>query len=84
MRRSSKARIVGVRIGALTLGHLPDKAGSPYLTLCGLDGDDPEVGQYPAPEYTGKVTCRQCLAMWRVCTTFKLKDFDVQEDSIDG
>lgn len=46
--------------------HLPQVGPADYVTLCGLDGFDPDVGQYEFRECTRNeaVTCPQCKAIY--------------------
>jgi len=55
--------------------HLPDASGC-YATLCGLDGNDPAVGQRLVDLPNGaKVNCQQCKAIWAVAKKYKASDF---------
>ena len=38
-----------------------------YETLCGLDGNDPNVGQFPSKEQFNEVTCEDCIRIWKKC-----------------
>ena len=38
-----------------------------YATLCRMDGDDPEAGQYPAPLTHKHITCPDCIRIIEEC-----------------
>ena len=46
--------------------HIPNPGGGDYMTLCGLDGNDPRVGQYgvEACRLGEVVTCDQCKQLY--------------------
>lgn len=47
-----------------------------YATLCGLDGDDPVVGQRGAPLDIGaRINCPHCIGAIRYARQFTEKDF---------
>jgi hypothetical protein len=69
------SRFVAVKSDDVTEIHLPPVNGN-YATLCGLDGNDAEVGQFPVPVPVGaKVTCQECHALWLLVSTYKPSDF---------
>lgn len=47
--------------------HVPHPGGSDYATLCGMDGNDPAVGQYGAENCLRNeaVTCDQCKQLYQ-------------------
>jgi len=50
--------------------------GGNYATLCGMDGDDSEVGQRPANlPRSHKITCDQCFAIFMKARKYRLSDF---------
>lgn len=55
--------------------HITASYGS-YATICGMDGDDPGCGQYPAEvPKNGKVSCLDCYRTWQMSKSFKRSDF---------
>lgn len=48
--------------------------GSMYETLCGLDGHDCGQAVVPVPR-GAKITCPQCLQMWRAWSMYRASDF---------
>jgi hypothetical protein len=57
--------------------HIPHAGAGNYLTLCGLDGDDPAIQQATvATPPNAKVTCRACYEIWKSARRFKESDFD--------
>jgi len=68
-------KIVAVKIEGVITTHLPSENGN-YTTLCGLDGDDPSIGQ-ELHKLKGKawVDCAHCTSIFRVCSRFSPKDF---------
>ena len=42
--------------------HMKGLGPTDYVTACGMDGDDPMVGQFPGPnpKRGQKITCQQC------------------------
>ncbi len=86
---------IGVRIGegslsshensvdeanATTEWHAPPAGNQDYVTLCGIDGDDPEMGQYGTVEPTAgqKITCAQCKDIWLGVIALKLRASDFE------
>lgn len=72
------AKIVGVECEGVVRWHVPGVAGPDYATLCGLDGEDPSVGQRllgKSPRGT-KVNCEQCSAVWRGLRALNLRESD--------
>lgn len=52
--------------------------GSDYATLCGMDGDDPSIGQRPAALQVGaKIDCQQCIDIIRAAKKYRERDFAV-------
>jgi hypothetical protein len=63
--------------------HLPHPTGD-YATLCGADGDDPELGMYPASVPNGaKVNCDACFHIWLTAKPFTAKDFAAPNKSVE-
>ena len=55
--------------------HATSQTGA-YQTLCGLDGDDPTVGQTKSRVLPGeKITCPDCKAMWLEAKRYRRGDF---------
>ena len=53
---------VGVELDGTVEWHFPGKSGAEHATLCGLDSNDPFIGQtgfVDAPRGT-KINCQQC------------------------
>ncbi len=57
--------------------HARGNAGSDYATLCGMDKDDPDIGQVEMPVTRKTINCHQCYQCWEDCTIFKRSDFRV-------
>ena len=69
--------IVAVRVDGVVSTHLPGENN--YATLCGLDGNDPNVGQEPASVgRRRRVTCPDCFRLWNTCRPYALADFTAQ------
>lgn len=71
-------KIVGVESDGVVEWHVVGVAGADYITLCGLDGDDPGVGQRPVigvPRGT-KIDCQECKHVWSGLRALKLRDSD--------
>lgn len=69
------SRLVTVVVDGDTNVHLPG-ATSDYVTLCGLDGDDPGAAMYTIATKRGaKVDCEQCQAIWQLCKQFRSASF---------
>lgn len=59
-----------------TFTHIATDRGS-YATICGLDGDDPVVGQKTVKTPRGqKVDCPHCCAIWCDIQQWQAEDFD--------
>ncbi len=71
---------VAIRLDGVRLIHA-ESHNSVYATFCGLDGDDPAVGQSAAdpPKRGEKINCPDCIALWKHARTFKAVDFDFGE-----
>lgn len=52
--------------------HVSDTTGN-YATLCGLDGEENEIGILRKGE---KINCHQCIAIWFKCKEYHVRDFD--------
>lgn len=49
---------------------------SNYATLCGMDGDDPSVGQRPAEVDIGRrIDCPHCRDIFNQCKAYRRRDF---------
>lgn len=49
-----------------------------YATICGVDGNDPEIGQLPSGKASvAKINCPQCTAIWAECRAFKVSQFEM-------
>ena len=71
------SKYVAIKIGGLVTVHLPHTTGD-YLTLCGLDGDDPDsaVAQQMVDAPQGdRVDCVECWNIFCVCKRFTARDF---------
>jgi hypothetical protein len=70
-----KRAYVAVKVDGVVSIHAPDVTGN-YATLCGIDGDDPGCGQFPAkvPKWA-KIDCKTCQMIIRLARTYTEKDF---------
>ena len=93
---TKRAVAIGVRIGkgslmserenstdeanAQTEWHARPAGSSDYMTLCGIDGDDPEIGQYGTvePKAGQKIHCVQCKQIWLGVIALKLRASDFE------
>ncbi len=79
--------IIGVRVGddsrdlasheeTTIEWHVVSTSGGDYLTACGMDGNDPAVGQHgPVSPVSGaKVTCASCYSIWQGFRALTLRD----------
>ena len=72
------SKVIGVISDGVTEWHVIGCGGSDYATLCGLDGNDPVVGQtgvVDAPPGT-KIDCKECRQAWEQLRDLKLKTTD--------
>ena len=47
-----------------------------YATLCGVDGDDPNAGQFMSTVNDHeKINCAACVRLWTACRAFSRGDF---------
>jgi len=71
------SRYVAITIdGELTI-HAQDTSGN-YATLCGVDGDDPICGQYPAELPLGRrINCPHCRSIFDVTKKYRTSDFEI-------
>lgn len=72
------AKVIGVEVDGAIEWHVPGVAGADYVTLCGLDGYDPAIGQtgtVDAPRGT-KINCQQCRMIWWRLRELKLRIAD--------
>lgn len=55
--------------------HVVGAGPGDYVTLCGMDGDDSEVGQYGTvePKRGVKVDCPQCKSIWQAVIGLRLR-----------
>jgi hypothetical protein len=78
MKDALSQKAIGVEVDGSVEWHVPGVAGADYATLCGLDGNDPAVGQtgtVGAPRGT-KINCRECRTIWQRLRQLKLRDSD--------
>ena len=60
--------------GSLSI-HLPHPTGN-YLTLCGIDGDDPKLNQAPSRvPHNARIDCLDCFNIWKVASGYSISDF---------
>lgn len=73
-KRISK-KVVGVVVDGATEWHIPGCGGPDYATLCGLDGNDPGVGQTGVVQaLTGaKIDCDECKRIWMGLSELRLR-----------
>jgi hypothetical protein len=70
-------RMVSVKIFDITDTHINGlEVGGNWITLCGLDGDDPGLGQSIVESGPEKITCKSCYEVWIACRAIKPSDFD--------
>ena len=62
-----ESKAVGVICDGNLEWHMYGLGASDYVTACGLDGHDPDIGQEmgPLPEPGQKITCQQCWALYK-------------------
>lgn len=73
------SKVVGVDIDGEVTWHAQNRGGGPdYVTLCGLDPDDPSIGHNgTVPAQRGqKIDCPQCRAVWQAVALLKLRTTD--------
>ncbi len=71
-------KVVGVECDGTVEWHVPCVGGPDYATLCGLDGNDPSIGQtgvVEAPRGT-RINCGACHGIWQGLRELKLRDVD--------
>lgn len=69
---------VGVSVDGEVAYHVPGVVGD-YATLCGLDSNDPSIGQYAAPTPKGqKVNCTECETIWRSLKQLCVRESDFE------
>lgn len=51
-------------------------ANGDYATLCGLDGNDPAIGQTGTSFVSNaQINCPQCRAIWETARLYRPRDF---------
>ena len=79
------SKVVGVEIDGVTEWHIPGCGVSDYCTLCGIDGNDPKIGQTGVvrPPPGTKINCPQCTAIWSGLTQLRLsrRDFSMRPNA---
>ncbi len=70
-----ESKIIGVWIDGAATWHVIGVGGGDYVTLCGLDGDDPEVGQTGTIKARRgqKIDCPQCRQIWEGVMALRLR-----------
>jgi len=68
------AKFIRINVEGEIDSHIGSNIGN-YVTLCGLDGDDPAIGQSTEKEGGEKITCEACRNIWNVCRNIKKLDF---------
>lgn len=71
-------KLVGIEVDGVVGWHVPGVGRPDYATLCGLDGNDPAIGQtgvVPAPRGI-KINCPQCRTIWDGLRWLRLRDSD--------
>jgi hypothetical protein len=75
MKRAGR---VAVEIEGVRSVHALDPTGN-YATLCGLDGDDPNISGQSIPRSPAtrgeKIDCPQCFATWTMARYYHRSDF---------
>lgn len=71
-------KVIGVESDGSVEWHIPGCGGGDYATLCGMDGNDPCVGQTGTlPARRGqKITCRYCRQIWLELTALGIRRSD--------
>lgn len=68
---------VAVRLDGIVTVHMFGGLAD-YYTLCGLDGNDPAIGQEPADvpmNGRARIDCPSCRAIWDIARSYSRKDF---------
>lgn len=91
---SGHPNIIGVRVGADSRNTAPDDetsiewhisnaTGTDYVTACGMDGDDPSVGQHGVikPPTGTKVTCAMCYGIWAGFKAMTLREINFSPEA---
>jgi hypothetical protein len=69
-------RYIAVRVEGHVEVHARAVAGGNYITLCGLDGDDPGTQQEPAKlSLSAKIDCEFCQQLILAARRYSKKDF---------
>lgn len=64
--------------------HAPGGLAGNYATLCGMDGNDPHIGQSPAKLPRGaRIDCKHCFQIFQTARAMRWSDFS-KEVSTDG
>ena len=71
-------KIIGVQIDGVVEWHIPGCGGGDYVTLCGLDGNDPKIGQecVMAPPAGTKINCSVCRTIWENLAALRIRRSD--------
>jgi len=73
------SKFAGVIVEGKLSIHAHDASGS-YMTLCGLDGDDPGTEQSVADVPRGRrIDCTACRNIWTVAKQYRATDFEPQQ-----
>lgn len=73
---SRQDHMIAIRVDDITEVHATGGSGVDYATLCGLDGDDPGAGQYPAElPKQAKIDCVACRQIFERARQLRKTDF---------
>ena len=72
------SKAIGVYLDGELEWHMPSCGGPDNITFCGLDGDDPTIGQTmgPSPKRGQKITCGMCYTLFKNFKELKIRESD--------
>ncbi len=72
------AKRIALEIDGLREIHAAASNNGNYATLCGLDGDDPGIGQQSGGTARPgeKINCHQCIGVWLAAKPYQTSSFD--------
>lgn len=76
-------KVIGVNVDGISEWHAVHVGSGDYATLCGLDGNDPTVGQFGiiVPNPWQKISCPQCYAIVKGILDAKFKEADFSDEA---
>lgn len=71
-REMVSSKFVSVSVGGEITTHMRHPTGN-YATLCGLDGDDPDVAvqQQTIMSLAKRIDCNDCILIWRIARSYR-------------